>query len=140
MRSAGGGTEPGRRRPGRGLCGGAVAALILALPGCASERGIEEPVPLEGSGTVAYPLAMSDRKIEGVTLLRAFVNAEGGVDTAMVGASSGHPEFDSAALAGARTMHFQPAARHGRPLGVWVRFPVHFRQDRSEAEAGPVAR
>ncbi len=119
----------------RGRMAFAAAAWFVAA--CASEQDIERPIPLAEGGAVEYPLEMWNRNVEGTTLLRVLVNAQGGIDSVAVGESSGHPALDSAAVAGARTMRFQPAERRGRPLGIWVRLPVHFQKRPHRPEPGP---
>ncbi len=144
MRSGIGGMSDGstsgqfRERPGPRSPRLTIAAACLVLA-CVSEQEIDGPVPLAEGGAVEYPLEMWNRDIEGTTLLRVLVNAEGGIDSVMVGESSGHPALDSAAVEGARSMRFQPAERRGRPLGIWVRLPVHFRKNPPGAAAGSQA-
>lgn len=116
-----------------------VLALVAAGATASSCRGgadIEEPTPLFTESPVEYPLELWDRDIEGTTLVRVLVNEEGGVDSAMVMESSGHPELDSAAVRGALAMGFDPATREGEPLRVWARVPVHFSKETQPAGAG----
>ena len=86
----------------------------------------------DGGTPVEYPVPEWDRNVEGVALVRVLVNAEGGVDSAMVAEGSGSAALDSAALRGAWEMEFEPALREGRPLRVWARIPVHFSRPGSE--------
>lgn len=104
------------------------ASLLVAATtaGCSGDRGIERPRPLFAESPVEYPLRLWDQGIEGSTLVRVLVNETGGVDSVVVVESSGHSEFDSAAVEGARAMEFEPATREGQPLRVWARVPVHF--------------
>ncbi len=62
-------------------------------------------------------------------MLRLFVDATGTVipDSTRVAEPSGEPLLDSAAMAGAAQLRFQPARRRGLPLAVVMLFPVHFR-------------
>ena len=102
-------------------------SVAVALPlACSGDRGIERPRPLFAESPVEYPLRLWDQGIEGSTLVRVLVNESGSVDSVIVVESSGHAEFDSAAVAGARDMEFEPATRQGQPLRVWARVPVHF--------------
>ncbi|MGD2070702.1 MAG: energy transducer TonB [Gemmatimonadota bacterium] len=107
-----------------------VAVLCVAagalLGACAGDQEIDSPTPLYGEIPIDYPLQLWDQDVEGETLLRVLVNDEGGVDSVEVVEPSGHPAFDSAAIAGARELRFQPARRDGKRIDVWARVPVHF--------------
>lgn len=106
----------------------AVALLAAAgvLSACAGDGEIERPTPLYGEVPIQYPLELWDQDMEGETLLRVRVTDTGTVDSVEVVASSGHPNFDSAAVAGAREMRFSPARREGKRIEVWAEVPVRF--------------
>lgn len=107
----------------------AVLALAVAAPwawACAADHEIERPMPLYGEVPIEYPLSLWDQDIEGETTLRVRVTDVGRVDSIVVLESSGHPEFDSAAIAGARDLRFQPARRKGERIEVWAHVPVRF--------------
>jgi len=103
-------------------------ALLLAVlaAACGTEKEIEQPSPLLGEIPIVYPLALWDQDIEGETLLRVRVTDTGVVDSVEVVESSGYEAFDSAAIAGARELRFNPARRGGERIQVWARVPVHF--------------
>ena len=104
----------------------ALTALLATLgAGCAGDQQIERPTPL-GEAPIEYPLALWDQDVEGETLLRVRVTDTGAVDSVEVLQSSGHTAFDSAAIAGALELRFQPARRNGRRIEVWAEVPVHF--------------
>jgi TonB family protein len=103
-----------------------LAALLLA---CGAEPPLEEPIPLTHDSPFRYPIELWDAGIEGETLLRVRVTRTGGVDSAYVDVSSGHAQFDSAAVAGARDLRFAPARQGDKRIDAWVRFPVRFVQD-----------
>ena len=73
-----------------------------------------------------YPLELWDAGVEGETLLRVLVNADGGVDSVEVVRSSGVERLDSAAVVGARDLRFSPARQDGRRVRVWAEVPVTF--------------
>jgi periplasmic protein TonB len=106
-----------------------LSALILAaalLGGCG-----REPEPLteprqQGESPFQYPEELWDAGVQGRTTLRLFINPQGRVDTVRVEQSSGHGAFDSAALAGARLLRFDPARRGEQPIAVWRSLPVEF--------------
>lgn len=101
-------------------------ALLVALAACATDGEIEQPAPLYGEMPIDYPLQLWDQDMEGETLLRVRVTDVGAVDSVEVMESSGHPVFDSAAVAGAKELRFRPARRDGKRIEVWAKVPVHF--------------
>ena len=103
----------------------ALGTLALAV-GCAGEGEIDQPAPLYGDVPIDYPLRLWDQDMEGQTILRVRVNDTGGVDSVQVFESSGHPDFDSAAVRGAKDLRFSPARRDGERIDVWATVPVHF--------------
>ena len=107
-----------------------TASFLLALAACAADQAIERPVPLPGASEIEYPLSMWDQDVEGETLLRVRVSEGGEVERVEVIRSSGHAALDSAAVAGAREMKFQPATRDGRRIAVWATVPVTFSKRR----------
>ena len=76
-----------------------------------------------------YPVVEYMRQIQGNVLLRLFVDSLGLVvaDSTRIEQSSGVAALDSAALAGAPRLRFQPARRGGSTIAVAMLFPVHFR-------------
>ncbi len=105
------------------LGAGSMAVLLMA---CSADRGVDRPTPMFSESPVEYPLSLWDQGIEGRTLVKVLVTEEGKVDSVVVVESSGHSAFDSAAVAGARKLDFQPAQKGGEPVRVWARVPVHF--------------
>ena len=105
----------------------AVVALTAALGlACTGDQDIERPTPLYGQPPIEYPLALWDEDVEGRTLLRVRVTDLGRVDSVVVLESSGHVAFDSAAIAGARQLRFDPARKDGKRIDVWAQVPVQF--------------
>ena len=103
-----------------------AAVGFLAVAACSPDRGVERPTPLFTESPVEYPLSLWNQDIEGMTLVKVLVSEAGTVDSVVVVESSGHEAFDSAAVAGAKKMGFDPALRKGAPVRVWARVPVHF--------------
>ena len=104
-----------------------AATLLVALAtACNPDQQIERPAPLYGEVPIDYPIELWDQDVEGETILRVRVTDVGRVDSVQVLESSGHPAFDSAAIAGARDLRFRPARRDGKRIEVWAEVPVHF--------------
>jgi len=74
-----------------------------------------------------YPEVARRAGVEGTTLVKAYVRADGSVGSAEVRRSSGNPVLDGAALDAIRAARFVPAARAGFPVAVWVEVPIHFK-------------
>ena len=100
--------------------------LLLLVAACAGDQEIERPAPLYGDVPIDYPIELWDQDIEGQTLLRVRVTEMGQVDSVVVLESSGQLAFDSAAIAGARTLRYRPARKNGKRIVVWAEVPVHF--------------
>jgi TonB family protein len=62
-------------------------------------------------------------------ILRLFVDSTGRLlpESSRVADPSGYPALDSAALMGARKLHFAPARRHGLAIATAFLQPVEFR-------------
>jgi TonB family protein len=60
-------------------------------------------------------------------LVTVSLDATGAVQQASVLRSSGHAEFDSAALNAARAERFAPATRDGKPVPYTLSYTYHFR-------------
>lgn len=102
-----------------------LAMLLVVLGACAEE--VPEVPPRQHPGSpFRYPEELWDAGVEGETVLRLFVTRRGRVDSARVEQTSGHDAFDSAAIAGARELLFEPAVRGEDSVDVWVLLPVQF--------------
>ena len=74
----------------------------------------------------AYPSTARRLGVEGTTLLRVHVAADGRVTDVQVDQSAGHPDLDRAAAEAVRRWRFEPGRRGNEPIGMWVRLPVQF--------------
>jgi protein TonB len=74
----------------------------------------------------AYPSTARRLGVEGTTLLRVQVAADGRVTDVQVDQSAGHPDLDRAAAEAVRRWRFEPGRRGNEPIGMWVRLPVQF--------------
>jgi len=74
----------------------------------------------------SYPSTARRLGVEGTTLLRAYIAADGRVTDVQVDQSAGHPDLDRAAADAVRRWKFEPGRRGSEPIGMWVRLPVQF--------------
>ena len=124
-----------------------VAIGLLALVACrgssqqAGENGAgqtnqgappesEAPVALNPDVPIAYPPTLYEQKVEADVVLRLFVDSTGKLipESTRVAEPSGYAALDSAAVAGAATLRFAPAKRHGVAVATAFLQPVEFRQ------------
>lgn len=112
---------------------GCAAAFAVFVPACRDAPSDDEssanPELLTKELPFAYPPALFAAGIEGDVGLRLFVDSLGLVvqESTTVVEPSGHAEFDSAAVAGAPYLEFQPARSEGARVGRTVVLPVKFR-------------
>ena len=107
----------------------AIAAVILSACTPAPRDAIEPPQVLTDSVPFVYPLDLWDNNVSGQTVLLLRVSATGQVDSVVVDASSGYPEFDSAAVQGAPRLRFIAARQGERRIPMWTKVPVRFSRD-----------
>lgn len=114
----------------------AAAAALVLVGGCVGEGAVVRPRLVGGEETVAYPIALWDAGVEGATTLRVRVTEEGTVDSIEVAEPSGHAGLDSAAVAGVRTLRFEPGRLGRRPTRMWATLPVLFTRRGAPAAGG----
>jgi protein TonB len=73
-----------------------------------------------------YPAIARKAGIEGMVVLKILVNVDGHVIEAKVMKSLGNAGCDEAAIDAAMKCKFEPALRRGKPVQVWVSYPVRF--------------
>lgn len=98
---------------------GATAARADGLTSFARPRGGYQTRPV-------YPETARRAGVEGITILKFEVQANGGVGAVMVERSAGHQDLDRAAIAAVRRWEFEPARRGRQPVAAWVTLPVRF--------------
>ncbi len=118
-------------RPAGGTIPRAAAFLLafltlVALAACGGEGELEQPTPLYGNSPIEYPLELWDEGVEGATILRLRVDERGQVDSVEIAESSGHEGLDAAAVAGARSLRFEPGRKDGKRIRMWATLPVEF--------------
>jgi len=89
----------------------------------------DTPARLLDNHPPTYPARAVRARLEGTTLLRVKITAEGTVADLELIATSGHSILDAAAVSAVRTWRFLPAASEGRPTETTVRLPVRFSLD-----------
>lgn len=73
-----------------------------------------------------YPRLAKQAGITGTVWVNALLNEEGNVLDAIIAKSSGTTSLDEAALKAAYKNKFKPGIQNGRPVKVWVTYPVEF--------------
>ena len=95
----------------------------FSLAPAPSDRGVAYERVIQPS----YPADARRQGIEGDTILRVLVGANGRVLDVVLARSSGNRSLDRAALAAVRSWRFQPALESGQPITAWVQIPFEFR-------------
>jgi periplasmic protein TonB len=75
----------------------------------------------------SYPATPRRLGIQGTTLLRVRVLADGRIGDVLVEKSAGHPELDDAATDAVKRWRFDPARRGSDAVAMWVLLPVEFK-------------
>ena len=107
-----------------------IALLSLAACGEQSEDpSTSDPVLLTRELPFVYPPSLYAARVEGDVALRLYIDSLGLVvqESTAVTEPSARAEFDSAAVAGAPYLEFQPARKDGARIGKAVVLPVKFR-------------
>jgi protein TonB len=74
-----------------------------------------------------YPESARRAGIQGTTLLRIHIEADGHVSDVSVQRSAGHQSLDEAAADAVRRWRFEPALNSAGPVSMWAVVPVQFR-------------
>jgi TonB family protein len=106
-----------------------VAVSFLGCGEPSDDAATSDPVLLTRDLPFVYPPALFTSRVEGDVGLRLYIDSLGLVvtESTRVAEPSGHPELDSAAVAGAPYLEFQPARSEGSRVGKAVVLPVKFR-------------
>ena len=75
----------------------------------------------------SYPAAPRRLGVQGTTLLRVHVLADGRIGDVLVEKSAGHPDLDDAATDAVKRWRFDPARRGSEAVAMWVLLPVEFK-------------
>lgn len=112
-----------------------ASTAFLACGAPADDAATSDPVLLTRELPFVYPPALYAAKVEGDVALRLYIDSLGLVvqESTTVAEPSSHAEFDSAAVAGAPYLEFQPARSEGARIGKTVVLPVKFRLPPSDS-------
>ncbi|MGH7471445.1 MAG: energy transducer TonB [Longimicrobiales bacterium] len=125
------GTEMVTGRPAwhRLLFFAVTVTVTMLFQACSPPEPLEQPLLMPDPSPFQYPVSLWDGNVTGETVLLVHVTREGKVDSVSVFNGSGHSDFDSAAVAGARKLRFVPGKRGARPVDMWTKLPVRFAFD-----------
>jgi TonB family protein len=109
-----------------------LAALLATA--CSADREpeadeeITPAVPSADQTEIPFPPELFLRGVEGEVMLYVVVDSSGAVirDSTRIARSSGHVEFDAAAMAAAPALRFTPARRRGVAIAHPIQVPIRF--------------
>ena len=107
----------------------AQAGAAVGPPPAATSESVTRQARPQGGYQVrpSYPATPRRLGIQGTTLLRVHVLADGQIGDVLVEKSAGHPELDDAAADAVRRWRFDPARRGSDAVAMWVLLPVEFK-------------
>ena len=107
----------------------ASAPVVAAKPSSTAADRVTRTARPQGGYQVrpAYPSTPRRLGIQGTTMLRVHVLADGRIGDVRVEHSAGHPDLDQAAMEAVRRWRFEPARRGADAVAMWVLLPVEFR-------------
>ncbi len=85
----------------------------------------DKPPKLKASAKLIYPESARKMGIEGQVVMLIHIGKDGKVNETKI--VKGIPELNDAAEATVKKVKFKPAEYKGKPVAVWVRFPVNFK-------------
>jgi protein TonB len=113
--------------------GGETAPAAPAPPGprtaAVAPEGLTQYARPQGGYQVRpnYPASARRLGVQGTTLLRVHVLADGHIGDVLVEKSAGHPDLDDAATDAVKRWRFDPARRGKEAVAMWVLLPVEFK-------------
>jgi periplasmic protein TonB len=115
--------------PSNGASAPAAPVTTATRTSMAVPEGITQYARPQGGYQVrpSYPATPRRLGIQGTTMLRVHVLADGRIGDVLVEKSGGHPDLDQAATEAVRAWRFDPARRGTEPVAMWVLLPVEFR-------------
>jgi protein TonB len=119
-------TSAGRADRPAGRADVPVGDLAVAAGTPRSTEGSSSPPRPGHQVAPRYPESARLAGVQGTTLLRVRVKADGSVGEIRVERSAGHADLDAAAIAAVGQWRFEPARRRGAAVDEWVVLPVKF--------------
>lgn len=106
-----------------------ASSPVVAAPPSSTPDGVTRTARPQGGYQVrpAYPTTPRRLGIQGTTMLRVHVLADGRIGDVRVEHSAGHPDLDQAAMEAVRRWRFEPARRGADAVAMSVLLPVEFR-------------
>jgi len=122
-------TPPSRAAQERGGDGPGKPAVASRTPDAGPGGSIVRAARPKGGYQVrpVYPEVARRAGIQGTTLLRIHIEADGHVSDVSVQRSAGHQSLDEAAAEAVRRWRFEPALNSAGPVSMWAVVPVEFR-------------
>ena len=122
------GVGPGTGGAARGGNTPGVASRSGDISGTGSSGITRSAIPSGGYQVQpTYPATARRLGIQGTSLLRVHVAADGRVTEIVVAKSAGHADMDQAASDAVRQWRFEPGRRGNEAVGMWVLLPIEFR-------------
>jgi protein TonB len=109
---------------------GAAAELAVADSGFAPNQPIDKYPVLLVNSFPEYPERAMLEGLSGTVWIKSLIDVDGAPIYSKVAKYSGHPlavGFERSALIAAMKNKFKPAIHDGKPVRVWVAFPIDFR-------------
>lgn len=125
---AAGGTGAGGT-PGGGRGTGGVGAGTGASVGDAESGGDYTGTGFRSGALPGYPQSARKAGREGIVTVRVLVGTDGTPASVTVRVSSGHEDFDTAAVAAVKKWHFSPAKKGKEPVASFHDVRIRFRLD-----------
>jgi TonB family protein len=110
-------------------CGAALLAFAVACGDDPAPAELRAARPVANAPEIPYPPALFEQRVEGEVMLYLVVDSAGQVvrDSTRIETSSGHPDFDAAAMAAAPGLKFHPATRNDTAVMAPIQVPIRFR-------------
>ena len=91
----------------------------------------EDPVPIGGyqdiKNRAKYPEIAREAGIEGMVIVRAFIDEKGIVRDMKIQKGIPNTGLDEAAMSAIGRTKFKPAKQRDKPVGVWISIPITFK-------------
>ena len=86
----------------------------------------ETPAEMIKETPASYPQQLKMNGIEGTVWVKSLITKDGKVKQVLIHKTSGHEEFDQAAMDAAWTCEYLPAVQNCKLVSIWVTYKVEF--------------